>query len=104
MPAIPSLPQTPDRTGPTRPPRSTSSTGRTPASPAAFDALADAAALTDLVRDARGEMVRYIGGRRRAVLAAHQGGLSIRRIAASLGVSIGAVQNIIADAARPAAR
>lgn len=67
--------------------------------PEAREALADAVAATDLVRDAREEMQAHADRRRAAILAASRAGVPQRRIALELGVSPGNISALV-DSAR----
>lgn len=91
MPDKPTMPHRPDRTG------STPSACRTarPLPREAREALTDAVAATDLVRDAHLRMQAHADDRRRAVLRASRAGASYRRIACELGVSVGNVQQLV---------
>lgn len=66
--------------------------------PAAAEALDHVLAATDLVHDARAVARRAAAERHEAVLTAHRAGASVRRIAAALGVTGGAVQHMLASA------
>lgn len=59
------------------------------------EALAEARAATDLVRDARAAVASHDARRRDAVLRANLGGASYRVIAQTLGVSVGNVQQLV---------
>lgn len=97
MSVVRTLPQTTDRTGP--PPAGRAGGRRprpvTPAGRAALDAALTAA---DLVRDARAVLSDVSAQRQDAVLAAHEAGVSIRRVATAIGVTGGAVQRLVAQA------
>lgn len=75
-----------------------------PVSPEARAALLAAAAATRIVHGHREAMLLAAADRRRAVVHAHRHGLSIRRVAAELGVSPGAVQRIVETARSREAR
>lgn len=64
----------------------------------AAEAVSRARAATVGVHDARAEMIRLAGERQRACLTAHEAGVSIRRLAAELGLSPGAVQRVVETA------
>lgn len=66
--------------------------------PLGEQALDEARLATDLVHEARREVLDLAGRRRRAVLAANEGGASYRVIARALGVSVAAVQQLMAAA------
>jgi DNA-directed RNA polymerase specialized sigma24 family protein len=67
---------------------------------AGAQALAEAQAATDQVRDVRALMCRIAEARRDAVLRANQGGASYGTIAKALGISPGNVQQIVIAARR----
>ena len=69
--------------------------------PDAADALAEAQAATDQVRDVRCLMNQIAAARRQAVLRANAAGASYGTIATALGISAGNVQQIV-NAARSA--
>ncbi len=92
MPDTPTMPHRAGRTGWTRPACCTAR----PLPDEAQAALAEAAASTDIGRDARLRMQSHAEDRRRAVLRASRSGASYRRIACELGVSAGNVQQLIA--------
>jgi len=64
------------------------------------EALADARAAADLVRDHRDRARAHAGERARAVRRANENGASYRVIAESLDVSLGMVQQFMAAASR----
>lgn len=64
----------------------------------ADEAVARARAATAGVHDARAAMIRLAGERQQACLTAHEAGVSIRRLAAELGLSPGAVQRVVETA------
>ena len=70
------------------------------------EALDEAAATTDLVHEARRQVLDLADRRRRAVLAANDGGASYRVIAQALGISGAGVQQLMiaARAASPEPR
>lgn len=63
--------------------------------PQGAEALDVARATTDLVREARQQVIELAERRRRAVLAANQGGASYRVIAQALGISVAGVQQLV---------
>ncbi|GAC1439365.1 MAG: hypothetical protein NVSMB55_00590 [Mycobacteriales bacterium] len=63
-----------------------------------MEALAEARAASDLLRDARLQVRMWAERRRRAVLDANRGGASYGTIAASLGVSHASVQQLVNQA------
>ena len=67
------------------------------------EALDEAAATTDLVHEARRQVLDLADRRRRAVLAANDGGASYRVIAQALSISVGGVQQLIIAARAGAA-
>ena len=75
-------------------------TRRKELTPHGADALAEAQAVTDQVRDARALMCTLAAARRDAVLRANQGGASYGVIARTLGISVGNVQQIVISARR----
>ena len=66
------------------------------------EALDEARATTDLVHEARRQVIDLADRRRQAVLAANTGGASYRVIARALGISVAGVQQLMI-AARSAA-
>lgn len=64
----------------------------------ASEAVSRARAATVGVHDARAAMIRFAGERQQACLAAHEAGVSIRRLATELGLSPGAVQRVVETA------
>ena len=64
----------------------------------AAETVSRARAATVGVHDARAAMIRFAGERQQACLAAHEAGVSIRRLAAELGLSPGAVQRVVETA------
>ena len=58
-------------------------------------ALDEARATTDLVHEARQQVLDLADRRRRAVLAANTGGASYRVIAQALGISVAGVQQLM---------
>lgn len=68
--------------------------------PQGREALDEAAATTDLVHEARRQVVDLADRRRRAVLAANTGGASYRVIAQTLGISVAGVQQLMIAARR----
>ena len=70
------------------------------------EALDEARLTTDLVQEARRQVLDLADRRRRAVLAANTGGASYRVIAQALGISVAGVQQLIiaARAGAPAAQ
>ena len=68
--------------------------------PQGAEALDEAKATTDLVHEARRQVLDLAGRRRRAVLAANTGGASYRTIAAALGTSVANVQQLMIAARR----
>ena len=95
MPLVRTLPQTPDQN---EPPPSGRAGGRRPrpVTPAGRAALDAALASGDLVREARAVLAEASAWRQEAVLVAHEDGVSIRRVAAGIGVTGGAVQRLVA--------
>ena len=69
-----------------------------PLTAAGAEALDDARAATDLVRDARDQVTRHARERRQAVLRANTAGASYRTIARALGVRVGNVQQLVGAA------
>ena len=67
------------------------------------EALDEARAATDLVREARRQVIDLADQRRRAVLAANAGGASYRVIAQALGISVAGVQQLMIAARAGAA-
>jgi DNA-directed RNA polymerase specialized sigma24 family protein len=63
--------------------------------PEGRDALAEARAVTDQVRDARSLMAGLAAARRAAVLRANRGGASYGVIAAELGISHASAQQLV---------
>jgi len=59
------------------------------------EALDEARATTDLVHEARRQVLDLADRRRRAVLAANTGGASYRVIAQALGISVAGVQQLM---------
>jgi DNA-directed RNA polymerase specialized sigma24 family protein len=68
--------------------------------PEGREALDEARAATDLVRDARSAVTEHARRRRAAVLRANRHGASYRVIADALGVTVGNVQQIVVAARR----
>lgn len=67
------------------------------------EALDEARLATDLVREARRQVIDLAERRRRAVLAANSGGASYRVIAQALGISVAGVQQLMIAARAGAA-
>ena len=63
--------------------------------PQGAEALDEARATTDLVHEARRQVLDLADRRRRAVLAANDGGASYRVIAQALGISVAGVQQLM---------
>ncbi|GAA2371008.1 hypothetical protein Cme02nite_44800 [Catellatospora methionotrophica] len=61
----------------------------------ATDALVAARRHADLAEEARISMLEHARARRGAIMAAHQAGMSIRRIAEQLGCSAAVVQTAL---------
>ena len=96
------MPHPTDRTGPLPPGRADHREatalvrGRGPLTEAARDALTAAVAATDLVRESRAVLLDVSAQRQEAVLLAHEAGVSIRGVAAGIGVTGAAVQRLVA--------
>lgn len=63
--------------------------------PQGAEALDEARVTTDLVHEARRQVLDLADRRRRAVLAANAGGASYRVIAQALGISVAGVQQLM---------
>jgi len=63
--------------------------------PQGAEALDEARLTTDLVHEARRQVLDLADRRRRAVLAANTGGASYRVIAQALGISVAGVQQLM---------
>lgn len=68
--------------------------------PEGREAIEDAKAAGDLVRDARRTVFRLAERRRAAVVRARRAGVPYRRLADELGVSVGSIQQLVSRATR----